>query len=362
MYDAAGSMIVRADAGSEFGTGHVMRCLALAQAWEDAGGNAHFLSVDPPNAIHKRVVDAGCDISPLAATRGSGADADETVRLARKLGAQWVVADGYRFDVNWQRTVRESNLRLLVVDDYGHLPSYDADILMNQNVEATADTYPDISSSTVLLTGNRYALLRREFSKLEQPRSRDVRLLPEASRVLVSLGGSDPDDVTGFVLDALERLEDPNLAVIALVGGANPRGAELRERAGDASYGLRVEVNSTEPARHMQWADVAVSAGGSTTWELAYLGVPTCHIVIAENQIEIARHTEQRGFSINLGAPETLDADRVANSIGKLLGDVKRRESMSRSGQAIIDGQGARRVVEAMRQYEERTRCVSRAS
>lgn len=359
MHADGGTLIIRTDAGTEFGTGHVMRCLALAEAWRDAGGTPRFVSVDVPPAIRQRVLGSGFELESPSVKRGTLADASATIRSAHHHTATWIAADGYLYDVDWQRRVRSAGLKLLVVDDYGHLPAYDADLLLNQNVGVTQATYRTIPLATQCLFENQYALLRREFLELDRHVRRDVA---SANRVLVTLGGGDPDNVTARVLAALAELDRMDLDVVALVGGANRQAKQLQALADTVAYRLRVEINSREPGRHMQWADLAISAGGSTTWELAYLGVPTCHIVIAENQIEIARHTQRRGFTESLGWFEDLETSRLSHTVSQLLDDPQRRASMSCAGQNMIDGRGAARVVDAMLRNQERTECVSRAS
>ncbi|MCG8583666.1 MAG: hypothetical protein MI757_03045, partial [Pirellulales bacterium] len=163
MHAEGRTLIIRTDASTEIGTGHVMRCIALAEAWRARGGIPRFLSVDMPRSIRSRAEEAGFEIEDLRVERGTPRDVDATIQSARAHAATWVVADGYAFDAVWQRRVRDAGVRLLVIDDYAHLPTYDADILMNQNVGTTRSIYADLSPTCECLFGNRYALLREEF-------------------------------------------------------------------------------------------------------------------------------------------------------------------------------------------------------
>src|ERR1051326_8299174 len=196
------ALLVRADAGERMGTGHVMRCLALAQAWHDSGGNTTFLAAGHLTTLSARLNQAG-KVERLDAEAGSDADALETCSRARRLGKSWIVLDGYHFSGGFQRRIKEDGLRLLALDDYGHAEHYWADLVLNQNLYARAETYRNREPHTELLLGTEFALLRHEFSKWRGWR----RVVPEcASKILVTLGGSDPDNVTLRVIQALALL------------------------------------------------------------------------------------------------------------------------------------------------------------
>ncbi len=198
------NLLLRADANALMGTGHVMRCLALAQAWQDRGGLAAFLSAPLPSAIETRLSAEGLAVVALKSWPGGAADAAETIRQAEALQADWVVVDGYQFDAAYHKALKDAGLKLLVLDDNGDSGFYWADLVLNQNIHAQADWYKNRASYTRLLLGTQYALLRREFLAW-RGWQRDT---PEtAYKILVTLGGSDPDNVTLKVLEALSEVE-----------------------------------------------------------------------------------------------------------------------------------------------------------
>src|SRR5207245_1177027 len=119
-------------------------------------------------------------------------DLPATLTLARDLGVEWLVLDGYHFDPAYQEGARASGLRLLVIDDVVHQARYSADILLNQNLDAEHLRYR-AGANTELLLGPRYALLRQEFLGWQRW---DRSISPVARRVLVTVGGGDPDNVT----------------------------------------------------------------------------------------------------------------------------------------------------------------------
>ena len=154
------------------------------------------------------------------------------MELAREIGADWVVLDGYQFGTEFQRAIKNAGMRLLVVDDDGCARHYVADLILNQNPCASRDMYPSHDSRAALLLGTRYALLRREFLPARPANRAHV---PRAQRVLVTLGGADPDNCTRTILEAIALIEE--LTTIAVVGPSNPRATELEQLAQRAADG-----------------------------------------------------------------------------------------------------------------------------
>jgi len=280
-----GSLLLRADASETIGTGHVMRCLALAQAWQDTGGRVVFLMATEAPAVEARLQSEGMEVIHLPVQPGSRDDAIQTADLARRVGADWVVVDGYHFGADYQRTIRGLGLHLLFIDDHGHADHYSADLVLNQNIHAHEGIYKNREPYTRLLLGTRYVLLRREFLKWRGWK----REIPEVARkVLVTMGGSDPDNVTLKVIQALQQVDVDGLETIVVVGGGNPHYEELQSSVQESRFPVLLESNVTNMPELMAWADVAVSAGGSTSWELAFMGVPALVLILANNQRSIA--------------------------------------------------------------------------
>ena len=338
-------MIVRTDASSTIGIGHAMRCLALVQALADEhGAGATFVMAEPPDAFVARAGEEAAGVVALAAAPGSREDAEQTAALARADGAGWVVVDGYHLDGDYQRVLRDAGPRLLVLDDHAHLDRYHADLLLNQNAGASAERYRDRAPGSRLLLGPGYALLRREFRRWDAP----VRPVPAtARRILVTLGGADPDDVTSRVLGALAMLDEPH-EVQVLAGAANPNVEALERAAAAGPHPVELVVDARDMPRRMAWADLAVTAAGSTSWELARAGTPQIAIVLAGNQQPIERGLEAAGLAVGLGWHADLRPEQIAAAVRDLAGDGARRAELSRRGRELVDGRGALRVLAAM--------------
>lgn len=350
-------LIIRADATSRIGTGHVMRCLALAQAWQTHGGRITLLSHSDNRLLRQRVEAAGIDFIHLAAQHPDPDDLPATLQALENLKAldreltPWVVLDGYHFDPSYQQSVRSAGFRLLVIDDCAHLPHYHADVLLNQNVSADELSYP-CDADTRLLLGTRYVLLRQEFLgwrtwKRETPTA--------ARKVLVTLGGSDPDNATLKVIRGLRQLESSDVEARIIVGPANPHVAILRRAVEDTKHaGCKLELleSVADMPGLMVWADVAVSAGGTTCWELAFMGVPSIVMVLAENQQNTAAKLGEMEAAISLGDASQLSADRVSETLHELLHDAACRGRMSALGRALVDGRGAERVIAVLQKEQ----------
>lgn len=334
-------LLIRADASAAMGSGHVMRCLALAQAWQAAGGSVAFLSHCESDAVRARIEQAGVQLIGIERPHPDPSDLQAT--LERAATASWTALDGYHFDSSYQRALRADGHRLMVIDDTAHLENYHADVLLNQNINAEELSYR-CDAETRLLLGTRYALLRREFLEWRELQ----RKTPEAARkVLATMGGGDPDNVTAKVIRALFETRIDQLEAVIVIGGNNPHYEKLQaliaEREGQTA--MRLVRNAANMPELMAWADVAVTASGSTAWETALMKLPALLIVVADNQAGIARGLHECGVSQNLGWHERLSARQIADALEELSKEFVRRQEMSERGRATVDGLGGDRVV-----------------
>jgi UDP-2,4-diacetamido-2,4,6-trideoxy-beta-L-altropyranose hydrolase len=340
-------LLVRADASTQIGVGHVMRCLALCQAWQDLGGEAGFAAAQMPAGLEDRLKEERLILHPLEVVGGTLEDGQLTVKLARSWEAEWVVLDGYQFSGCFQRLLKDAGLRLLVIDDYGHAEHCWADVVLNQNLHAREGLYRKREPRVRLLLGPRYAMLRREFWKW----SSWPRTIPEvAGKLLVTLGGSDPDNGTLKVVRALAELGAEQLETVVVVGGSNPHLSALRDAVAALALPIRVATDVTDMAELMAWADLAVAGAGSTSWELAFMGLPALVLILADNQADVAAGLAAHGVARDLGWHTTLDIPTLADAIGNLVRDRAGRQMLSERGRQLVDGQGGQRVIQALRE------------
>jgi UDP-2,4-diacetamido-2,4,6-trideoxy-beta-L-altropyranose hydrolase len=346
------TLFIRADADSQMGTGHVMRCLAIAQAWSDQGGDVVFLMRQPGVGIRGRVENEHARILEISSDSGTLDDAKESSLLARENQAEWLVVDGYQFDADYQDAIKASGLRLLFLDDCGHGSRYSAELVLNQNLHANESLYQNRLPETELLLGPRYALLRREFMGLRDWK-RDIP--DKARKLLVTLGGSDPDNVTERVIQALRLAETKELDVKVLIGVSNPHRADLMKAVAGLP-GISLMENARNMAELFAEADIAIAGAGSTCWELCFLGLPSLLIDLAENQRPVSRELERLGVAVDLGDSAGISPRQIADELVSLMASAERRTAMSEKGRALIDGRGAARVCREVKSRDLRLR------
>lgn len=339
------TLLVRADAGAAIGSGHLMRCLALAQAWQDRGGQVIFVTACESRTLRKRLLDEGFQVVPLERPHPDPGDWEQTSRVLAMHPGAWVVLDGYHFDSTYQQQVKEAGHRLLVIDDMAHLDHYYADIVLNQNLHAEDLRY-SCESYTKLLLGTKYVLLRREFLKWRGWK----REIPEvASKVLVTMGGSDPDNVTLKVVQALQLMDTDEMEARVVLWGSSPYFEEVQSAIRASRFPIRLERDVTDMAELMAWADVAISGGGTTCWELAFMGLPSVVLILSDNQQRIAESLGARGVAVNLGWHHHLRPTKIAEAIAGLLRARRMRVDMARRSQQLVDGEGIARVLMHLR-------------
>ncbi len=347
-------LLVRADVGAAVGTGHVMRMLALGQAWKQAGGEVKFVCGKMPVGLIKRIESAQVQIHQIRNDRCDGADAGETIEIASAMEPDWIVLDGYQFDDTYQHVVKNSGARLMVVDDYQHASHKHADLVINQNCYAKSDQYSN-SGPTRYLVGERYALLRNEFAAPFESWQTTRASANQVRRILVTFGGADPDNWTLRTLQALSDLKRKRLSVECVIGACYEHAAELEMFKKTTALSLKIHRNVDRMSGLMAHADLAITAGGSTCYELARCGTPAIVVSIAENQKRVAEAMHQNQVMISI---DHLPADSVETgasresrlifAIRRLLDEPELRREMSLRGAQMINGNGAARTVQQM--------------
>lgn len=309
-----------------------------------------FVCARLPDTLAAMVRSQGHDLKPLetstlpvGSTAAQEQDARATLVASGGNAGDWLVVDHYDLDETWERQMRRYADRLLVLDDLGNR-SHDCDMLLDQNLfENPEGRYAArVSQGCQLLLGPRYALLRDEFAACRNrvhPRSGAVR------RALITFGGADPGNCTSIAIDAMESLVTVDVSTDVVIGTEHPNRLEIENRCRRPNFSLHVQTQRM--AQLMAEADIAIAAGGSSTWERCCLGLPSLTVAIAENQLQVVRSAAKAGLLCELDA-NSMDAARLARQLLTLIEDSPRREAMSRAGMALIDGRGSVRVARAL--------------
>lgn len=324
---------IRTDAGPLIGTGHVMRCIALAQAARLAGHDVHLIGHVTVPWVKDRLLAEKITTTFL---EGEAPDCESPQTLLAQISllgeVDWVVLDGYRFHLDCQKAVRESGYKLLYIDDYAHLPEYSCDILLNQNIGAEQLCY--LGDIAERLLGRRFTLLHPKFLKA---RGKNIeKVFPQApQRVLITLGGGDYTPFLSYVAQTIADSPYAKCEILVLQGGVPV------DTITDifSSHSLRVKVlpPSSDLASFLLDVDLCVTAGGSTCWELCCLGVPFLVLQIAENQKYVVSNLVNAGLTKVFSSQSLVEFHKC--------GDMTATRSTLMK---YVDGEGTRRAVKAM--------------
>lgn len=342
-------ILCRADASHELGTGHVMRQLTLADALMARGDQVTFACRAHPGHLADMIKARGfaCHLWPADSHGIVGADptqdAAQTAQLAQHTKADWVFVDHYGLDAAWEAA---QPAPVLAMDDMFDRP-HDCAILINQNLGVTKADYDGlIPHKTTCLMGSAYALLRPEFAQL-RPQAIARRAKSDGVKsLLISMGGSDQPNATGWVLDQLGQMDLPSdLHITIVMGQTAPHMAAVRTAAQALPYETTVLAGTSHMAQLMVQADLAIGAAGSTSWERCALGLPSLMMVLAENQRGIAHALEAAGAAKVF---DHQDGPQFHTYITQAITQPQNLAQMAQNSLKIIDGDGAHRVVDAL--------------
>lgn len=348
---------IRVDASSQIGTGHLMRCLTLADALKQRGVQVRFVSRQMPEHLRSMLVAKGHEFtvlksSPSAAISDGLAhahwlgtsqytDAQDSIQALSNQTWDWLIVDHYALDIRWESALRQTAKNILVIDDIADR-KHDCDVLLDQNFYADMNTrYTDkVPLHCQLLLGPRYALLRDEFRQLREqvkPRTGPIK------RVLICFGGMDSDDYTGRAIDAFANIGIPDLCVDVVIGAQHPGQKQIESACRE--HGFMCHVQTSRMGELTAAADMAIGAGGSAAWERCCLGLPGIIFAVAENQQRASEALADRG-AIFLGQREMFVAE-LERAVKHLLEPVHLHD-MSVKAAKLVDGQGAVRLADAL--------------
>jgi len=339
-------ILARADASLAIGTGHVMRCLAVAEALREDGHEVVFAAAESTPAIDRRLSSEGFRRIAIAGPVGEAADLAATRSALRREHCSAVMLDGYRFGEAYRAGLQAAGARVLAWDDLGDGTALHADLVVNAAPQAHRLPYDRMAPEAMLLLGPGYAPLRRE---IRQAARGAHRAIADRRVLLLTFGGSDPLGLTGPVLAALAAKRPDGCRLVAVVGGSNPRAAEIAALGASFGPDVAVQVDCPRMGAVMAESGLAVSAGGGTMGELAALAVPTLLVVTADNQAPASTEAATLGWCETVDARASDAVPAIVAATLSLWNDAGRRDAMARAAAALpLDGEGACRIARAL--------------
>lgn len=350
--------VFRVDASNHMGSGHFVRCLTLANALRQRGADVRFICrahvgnmiatlarsaipvvvLPAPPTKKKHTEDYALWLGVTQET-----DAAETVAALNGERPDWLIVDHYGLDAGWEGALRPHVGHVLAIDDLANRP-HDCDVLLDQNYSRDAATRYEnwLPSHCQRLLGPRYALLRPEYAEFRKIRaSREGKV----QRVLVFFGGTDVANATGTALEALMAPEFRELHVDVVVGASNPHRGVIERQVSQRPF-----TALHEPRPHladlMALADLALGAGGATTWERLCLGLPSLVVSIAENQVPACGSLGSSGYIEYLGPISGIGSEQIRLGLLAMMNNPPLLEGMVTKGKILVDGLGALRVAE----------------
>jgi UDP-2,4-diacetamido-2,4,6-trideoxy-beta-L-altropyranose hydrolase len=354
------NILIRTDVSVKIGTGHGMRCLTLADELSERGAEVAFVCRDfdgnlcgyieekgyvvhrlPVSDTPKQNIESGLKHTAWLGTDWQ-TDAGQVEEIIKSLGItpDWLVVDHYALDERWEGYLRPYVKKIMVIDDIADR-AHDCDLLLDQNFYENLENRYDglVPAGCKMHLGPKYALLRPEFREARKKlRKRDGYV----KRIMIFFGGSDSTNETAKTLEAIRILNRPDISVDVVVGALNPHRKVIEQMASDMPD-CTCYFNVEDMAVLMAKTDLAVGAGGATTLERMYMGLPCIVITVANNQIASIQALAHHGYLIYAGREHDVTADGLSIILSSLSSKIL--QEMSKRAMKIIDDMGTKRVV-----------------
>ncbi|WP_066051380.1 UDP-2,4-diacetamido-2,4,6-trideoxy-beta-L-altropyranose hydrolase [Robertmurraya korlensis] len=360
------NIVIRVDSSFEIGTGHVMRCLTLAEVLRRKGARISFICRDLPGNLGNYLIEKGFNVCLLPPPKNCDQvkynhlyeswlkvpwqiDAEETIEILKVAKpVDGLIVDHYAIDKKWEVMVKAFVGKIVIIDDLANRP-HDCKILLDQNFSNESNRYNHLlPNNCVKLLGTGYAILREEF------RRENIRMEERSGQIknlLIFFGGTDPTSETIKALKGLNSISVSDLHINVVVGKSNPYKHLIKEEC-DKALNISYHCQIENMAELMREADLSIGAGGSTTWERCFLGLPSIVIATAENQVEITRLVNSKGAIHYLGLSETVTQSMIANAVEDMLTNPKRVKIMSEKARALMGDSRFNEIIERIMEVE----------
>lgn len=351
-------ILFRTDASVEIGSGHVVRCLTLADSLRDRGAKCEFVCSEIKGNLIDLIESSGYQVYKISPSAKGGderianhseaffpwtSDAKKTIdTIGPGVLYDWLVVDHYAIDANWEILVHRISNKLMVIDDLANR-THSCSLLVDQNYEDEDRYLGLVPENCITLLGPKYALLRPEYAA-----ARDIKnkVMGDISHILIYFGGSDLSNMTKKCLLAMCADDLAHLSIDIVVGASYSYYESLLSMS---TYRGGVKIHKSLPhlADLMIRADLAIGGGGVTSWERLCVGLPSLVVSQAQNQIPIAQILHQRGMINLLNINGDITVDDIRNAI---LDEIKTKKISKTMNEAmkLCDGLGVNRVIKSM--------------
>ncbi len=344
-------IVIRTDASSSIGTGHVIRDLCLADYWRTHHNASVTFATQSLNGNLNEHIQS-CGYSVVEADDTDPKSLLVSLQQNNQASIGWLVVDHYGLDAAFELACKPAVKNIMVIDDLANRPHH-CDMLVDQNFYCAPDKRYDslVPNETKLLLGPSYALLRPEFETLRADLDTTGRAdTLQIERIMVSLGGADPTNATQLVLNGLSQVDLSGVEIDVIVGAANPSPETIKSQC--TKLGFQFLHTVPDMAKRMIRSDLFIGAGGTTTWERLALGLPGLVVSIADNHVEISEDLDTAGYHQYLGKSHELSSEVISRAVNTLVQNPQPLNSFIEKGMGLVDAQGTQRVVEAMIQIQ----------
>ena len=325
----------RVDGGPKIGLGHIMRSLALAKSLPQ-DTEISFITKSK-RKVKNLILESGFNIIPLDSTLDYQSELDEVKKLIKSNNIDIIITDSYELDQDYLLELKKVVNKLVSIHDF--VPyKFPSDIVVNGNIYAPELNYQSTTGDTKFLLGTDYTLMREEFQDISR-----TNISKDVESALVTVGGSDKLNLTPKIIATLDRLEH-DLHADVVIGPGFKNIKEIINQTQEVNLEVALHFNVDKMSKLMLENDIAISAGGSTLYELAATGTPAITLLQADNQIKVAEAMDEQGVVINLGFGDSVAKEKLKDTINKLINNFSLRKRISDIGKSLIDGQGVKRL------------------
>lgn len=333
----------RVDASPAIGIGHLMRCIALSEELIKRGNICSFVTKIDDISLIKKIKENNINIKYIDSNATLDDDKNQLLKYCRNNNINWIITDSYNINSKYLKEMKKNGFKVLSIDDTAQIHYY-SDIVLNQNIGSDKLIFSAEKYSKFLL-GPKYAMLRNDLLRRHEKIDRE-----NIEKLLIMFGGSDNDNLTLKIIDLLKSFSK-KIDFSVIIGPLNPFYDDIEKYIKKENLKIKL-IKSPENIVDLYLdTDIAISAGGTTCYELAYFGIPNIIITIADNQFKNASELDKQKVSIYLGKKEEIKPKQLKNKFNELVNNLPLSKNLSRNGKKMVDGKGKERIVDFMEKF-----------